>query len=154
MSRPIQPSGIASAATTCVAASAANASAMMTSTGSTRLDAGRGGLVDEALDRVDLVGLEQRRADAVALRGEERVRHSPPISSRSTRVIGLPITPRSTVADLRAAEDDDERACRLDHDAAEDGRLLVHEAARGVAQPRRASVTDAWWCTTPKPSDT
>ena len=77
--RPDAPNGvssIASARATTCSASAPNVEATTTSVGSTISTPSFSACVKVALHRVDLVGLEQARADLVALRDEEGEEHS------------------------------------------------------------------------------
>ena len=57
------------------------------------LDALLLGAFEVALDRVDLLGLEQALAHLVTLRRQEGEDHAPPISSRSAEPSRLPMTP-------------------------------------------------------------
>src|SRR5450756_664169 len=76
------------------------------------LDAGLLGLREVALDRLDLVCLEQRRAHAVALRGEEREGHA--AADEQAVRLGQQVGDHpELVGDLRATEDDDVRALRV-----------------------------------------
>ncbi len=67
---------MASTATILCSASAENAVATTTSTGSTSSTPRVSAVGDEALHGLDLVGLEQRGADAVPEGGEEREAHA------------------------------------------------------------------------------
>ena len=88
----------------------------------------RSGLFEQSLARVDLVGLEQRVADGVALRGEEREAHRAADHERIDNLEqGLDDT--ELVGDLRPAEHGDERMLRVVAQTEKYFDLLLQEAA-------------------------
>ena len=113
----------------------------MTSTGSTSSTPRASAVGDEALHGLDLVGLEQRRADALAERGEEREAHAAADEEAVDRAEQV-LDHAELVAHLGAAQDDDVGAVRVAEDLAEHLDLGQDEAARGVRQQPR-DVGDA-----------
>ena len=106
--RPDAPNGvssIASAAVTTCSASAPNFEATTTSVGSTIVDAELLRLGEVAAHGVDLVGLEQARADLVALGREEGEEHAAADEQRVDPRQQVP-DDAELVGDLRAAEHD------------------------------------------------
>ena len=87
-------------------------SATTTSTGSTISTPFSCGLREVALDGLDLVGLEQRVADLVALRGEEGEAHAA-ADEQAVDLVEQVVDDAELVGDLRAAEHDHVRALRV-----------------------------------------
>ena len=134
MSRPFHPSGIASTATVRVCASAANASATTMSTGRTILPES-----EQLAAGVDLLGLQQRVADAVALRGEEREAH-PAADEQRVDLRQQRLDDGELVGDLRPAEHHHVRPLRLRGQPAQHLDLGEHEPAGVGGQPPRHVV--------------
>ena len=86
----------------------------------------RSRLVEQTLARVDLIGLPQRVADRVALRGEEREAHRATDHQRVDDVEQR-LDHAELVADLRPAEHGDERPLRLVAQAEQDVDLLLQQ---------------------------
>jgi len=104
--------------------------------GEHELHAPRLGRRDESLDRLDLVGLEQRRADVLALCGKEREAHAAADEEPVDRAQQV-LDDSELVADLGAAEHDGVGPVGVAEDLAEDLDLGEHEASGGVRkQPR------------------
>ena len=139
MSRPLPPSGIASTGTIWVGASGAMSQATTTSVGSTILSPR---LVEQPPAGVDLVLLQQRVADRMALGRQEGEAHpaadEQPVDPGQQRV-----DDRELVADLRAAEHDDVGPLRFAGQGAQHVELLDDEA-------RRRSAAAASRCRTPR----
>ena len=130
MSSPLPPDGIASAATICVGASSVTRLGDDDVGGQHDLVAG---LVEEAPAVVDLVGLEQRVADVVPLRGQEGEAH-PAADEQPVDLGQQRLDHRELVADLRAAEHDDVRALRVAGQPAQHRQLVADEVAAVVRQ--------------------
>ena len=134
MSRPIQPSAIPSAGHDLVLRRRCeNAVATTTSTGRTSSMPLCSRVGDQPLAGLDLVGLQQRVADPVALGGQERVAHAA-ADEQSVDALEQVGDHAELVGDLRAAQDDDVRAVRVGEHLLEDLRLLQDEPAGGVRQ--------------------
>src|SRR5690625_316492 len=86
-----------------------------------------------ALDRVELVLLEQRVPHFVPLRGEEGEHHSSADAQR-VRLAEEVLDDAEFVGDFRTAEDDDVRASRVGGGPGERSDLLFHEFARGAGE--------------------
>jgi hypothetical protein len=123
MSRPIQPSG--TSATTCVFAAASNLSAATWSTGRTMR-------AEERIffGEVELVRLDLRVADGLALRLEQRVGHAA-ADDDGVDLLGQLLEDEDLVRDLRAAHDGDEGLVGIAQDLAEVLDLLVDQEPGG-----------------------
>ncbi len=156
MSRPIRSAGIASMATTVVGGVCAERGGGDDVGGEQQLDALLGrGLGEEAAHGVELVGLEQARADLVALGGEEGVGHA---STDEQPVDGAQQVgdDPELVGDLGAAEDDDVGPGRVVREAAQHVSLggdRVHRRSAGAAAGTSKTLA-CLRCTAPKPSPT
>ena len=152
MSRPSRSAGIASTGTASCSASAANCVAATTSTGSTILPAARS---SRSPAGVDHLLLEQRPADLVALRLEEREAHAAADQQRVD--LGQQrLDHRQLVGDLRAAEHHHVRPLGLVGAAAPAPRPRAAPAGRRTCGSRAGtSYTLACLrCTAPKASST
>ena len=89
-----------------------------------------GSIFKQLLRQVDFVGLEQRLADRLAFRLEEGVRHAAADEER-VHLGHQVLDDGDLVADLRAAEDGDERTRRVVQRASEIFEFLLHEEAGG-----------------------
>ena len=119
MSRPIQPSGIASAATTRVGASASTRSAMTTSLGQHELAAALAGVGHRPPgDLLALGVLVLRRADGDAARRQEREGHGAADQHRIGEAREA-VDDADLVGHLRPADHDDERVLGALEDAGE-----------------------------------
>ena len=129
MSSPIQPSGTPTPSNSWRSASAENESPRTRSCGQPELAVGVGGELEHALGELHPLLLDQRVAGPVTLGAEEAEAHR---AADQDPVGGLEeaLDHPDLVGDLGAAEDDDERPCRV---VADRGQLATSRSSSSPA---------------------
>ena len=95
------------------------------------------GFCQGLLGEIDLVGFQQRLADLVSLRLQERVGHAAANDERIDLAHQV-VNHANLVADLGSAEDRHKRLLRMAERLAEILEFLLHQQARRRSFPRNA----------------